>query len=677
MRVLTLPYKFTPREYQLPFFRAMDNGKKRAVLLNHRRAGKDKSAFNFMVKEAMKRVGVYYYFFPTYNQGRKILWDGIDKDGFKFLDHIPKQIRDGDPNSTEMKIRLVNGSLIQVVGSDNIDSIVGTNPVGCVFSEYPLQDPKGWEFVRPILRENGGWAVFPYTPRGKNHGYDLYEMARNNPDWYCEKLTIEDTYGRGAMVGPEDIKAERDAGMSENLIQQEYFVSFDAAVEYAVFGEQVFRCREEARVTRVPHDARIPVDTFWDIGRDGTAVWFIQSVRSEVRVIEYYDSYQSDITADLAQMSKRPYKYGTMWFPHDGDYKNYSTGKTPKEIATELGFEVQIVPRIDKQSQITAARVFFNRCWFDEEKTKRGFDALSSWHFGYDTKLRVTSALPQHDWCFAAGTLVRLAHGKFKKIQDISVHDEVLTPFGNRKILRSGIVRMTDKWTNVLGLRCTPEHRFFTNRGLVTAADLQPLDKFWTQDALGLRILGLLCVVLRLGFKDAITLATHVGKPLENAPFSYTGWCMKLLKAKSRQVMKFITSMMIHITTIPITWQPCRSLFTVASTNPNPAINASARFAESHSDVIKHSGQDVVQLANDPTMQGLNESAAPAYSLTVDRDECYFVLAHDGRLYLVSNSSHAGDAFCQAAMSHEEEQVWKKDDRYYQKPKKTRSWMAA
>lgn len=403
MPTITLPYKFKPREYQLPFFRAMDNGCKRAVLIDHRRAGKDKSAFNYVVKEAFKRVGVYYYFFPTYNQGRKILWDGIDKDGFKFLDHVPKAIRDGDPNSTEMKLRLTNGSLIQVVGSDNIDSIVGTNPVGTVFSEYPLQDPKGWEFVRPILRENGGWAVFPYTPRGKNHGYDLYEMARNNKEWYCEKLTVDDTYGRGGTVGPDQVEEERKAGMSENLIQQEYYCSFDAAVEYAVFGEQVFRCREEGRVTRVPHDSRLPVTTFWDMGRDGTAVWFLQTVRSEVRVIDYYDSYQSDITADLTILKNKPYLYEKMWMPHDADHKNYSTGKTPKEIATELGFNVDIVPRLDKQSQIAAARIFFNRCWFDEEKTKRGFDALSSWHFGYDSKLRINSALPVHDWASHAG----------------------------------------------------------------------------------------------------------------------------------------------------------------------------------------------------------------------------------------------------------------------------------
>lgn len=376
----------------------MDSGMKRAVLVWHRRAGKDKLTFNFTVKEAMARVGVYYYFFPTYNQGRKVIWDGIDKDGFKFMHHIPKEIIKGDPNSTEMKVTLTNGSIIQVVGSDNIDSIVGTNPVGCVFSEYPLQDPRGWEFVRPILRENGGWAVFDYTPRGKNHGYELYDIARNNKDWFCSLLTVNDTFGKGSNVGPEAIQEERESGMSENLIQQEYFCSFDAAVEHAVFGEQVFKCREEGRVTRVPYQQGIPVDTYWDIGRDGTAIWFVQPLRNEIRVIDAFDSYQSDLATDLKELSNRPYIYGTHHLPHDGDYKDYKTGKTPKEIAGSLGFNVEIVPRIDKGSQIKASRLLFNRCWFDEEKTKRGFDALSSWHFGWDTKLRVMSALPVHDW---------------------------------------------------------------------------------------------------------------------------------------------------------------------------------------------------------------------------------------------------------------------------------------
>src|SRR5690606_23106327 len=114
----------------------MDDGCRHAVLVWHRRAGKDKTVFNFMVKRMFERVGVYYYIFPTYRQGRMILWDGIDREGFRFLNHFPVELRDGEVNNTEMKVKAKNGSLLQVVGSDNIDLVVGTNPVGVAYSEY-------------------------------------------------------------------------------------------------------------------------------------------------------------------------------------------------------------------------------------------------------------------------------------------------------------------------------------------------------------------------------------------------------------------------------------------------------------------------------------------------------------------------------------------------------------
>jgi len=215
---ITLPYNYQARPYQSGLYDCIANGYKRAVAVWHRRAGKDKTLLNLLIKEAFKRTGVYYYFFPTYNQGRKVLWDGIDRNGFRYLDHIPEPLREGNPNTTEMKIRLINGSLIQIIGTDNIDAIMGTNPVGCVFSEYSLQNPAAWDLIRPILAENGGWAVFNYTPRGRNHGFILYEMAKNNPEWFCELLTVDDT----GVVTPEMVQAERDAGMSEEMIQQEF-----------------------------------------------------------------------------------------------------------------------------------------------------------------------------------------------------------------------------------------------------------------------------------------------------------------------------------------------------------------------------------------------------------------------------------------------------------------------
>ena len=224
---IKLPHEYTPREYQLPLWEAFDSGYNRLLQLWHRRSGKDKTDLNLVAREMQENIGTYYYFFPTYSQGKKALWEGIGRDGFKYIDHFPKELLDGKPNESEMKIRYKSGSLFQIIGTDDVDKIMGTNPRGCVFSEYSLQHPKAWEYIRPILRENKGWAMFNYTPRGKNHGYDLYQMAKNNPKWFVSKLTINDT----DVLTEEDMQEERDAGMSEEMIQQEFYCSFTAVSE--------------------------------------------------------------------------------------------------------------------------------------------------------------------------------------------------------------------------------------------------------------------------------------------------------------------------------------------------------------------------------------------------------------------------------------------------------------
>jgi len=72
---ISLPYNFKPRDYQLPLLEAIDNGYRRLVTVWHRRSGKDKVYINMVAKKMFERVGAYYYFFPTYQQGKKILWN--------------------------------------------------------------------------------------------------------------------------------------------------------------------------------------------------------------------------------------------------------------------------------------------------------------------------------------------------------------------------------------------------------------------------------------------------------------------------------------------------------------------------------------------------------------------------------------------------------------------------
>jgi phage terminase large subunit len=382
-------------------FKALDSGYKRLVCIWHRRAGKDKSLINLLTKKACERVGNYFYLFPTYAQGRKILWEGIDKEGFKFLDHIPKELI-GSVNNQEMKIELKNGSVIRVIGTDNINSIVGTNPVGCVFSEYSLQDPRAWSFIRPILAENGGWAVFNYTPRGANHGKQLYEMAAKDPaNWFVQKLTVDDT----GAIAKDVLDHERSEMLqqtgSDALFMQEYYVSFDAPVEGAYYGAHLLRAEEEGRITTVPYEPTVPVKTYWDLGIDDSmTIWFVQQVGREVRVIDYLEANGEGLPYYARELQKRDYLYEEHWFPHDGTVRELGTGKSRQETAESLGIKpLKIAKRPDqKEDGIEAVRNILSRCWFDSGKCELGLNALRSYQKVFDEKNNVYRTTPLHNW---------------------------------------------------------------------------------------------------------------------------------------------------------------------------------------------------------------------------------------------------------------------------------------
>ena len=281
----------------------MEGGCKRACLVWHRRSGKDLTALNWTATAMYERVGTYFHCFPEYNQGRKVMWDGMDGNGRKFTDHIPRDLRKST-NNTEMKIELnqpkgsESGSIWQIIGADNYDSVVGANPVGIVFSEWAISDKyqQAWDYFRPMLVENGGWAVFIYTPRGRNHGWDLYQDALNNQDWFCQLLTVDDT----GVVSKEDIERERRSGYSEDMIQQEFYCSFIASTEDIVIPWGLIQpsLDRDAVYPRSPRIAGLDVARF---GNDRTAL----VIRRAGEIIHVETWGQSDLVATAGRVQDR------------------------------------------------------------------------------------------------------------------------------------------------------------------------------------------------------------------------------------------------------------------------------------------------------------------------------------------------------------------------------------
>lgn len=397
---VTIPHRFEPRAYQLPLLRAMDRGCKRAVQVWHRRAGKEKTDLaGVVVKKMLERVGTYFYVFPTFVQGRKVLWDGADRDGLRFLDHIPKELIEGI-NHTEMKIRLKNGSLLQVIGSDKFDSVMGTNPIGIVFSEYSLQDPVCWGYFRPILAENGGWAIFNFTPRGENHAYHLYELAKADPDnWFVSLLTVDDTQAVSAEVLAQELREILRLDGNDAIYQQEYFCSFTAPIAGAYYAAQLTRAYADGRVGPVPHETRLAVDTWWDLGvNDRMAIWFTQAVGQEVRVIDYLEGTGHGLPHYIGLMKEKPYIYGQHTAPHDIEVRELTSGKSRRETAAALGIKFQVAPKLPIVDGIDATRALLDKCWFDRELTRDGINALKNYRKQYDEKRKTYLNQPYHDW---------------------------------------------------------------------------------------------------------------------------------------------------------------------------------------------------------------------------------------------------------------------------------------
>jgi phage terminase large subunit len=411
-----------PRDYQMPAWRKLEAGTKRLALAWHRRAGKDDISLHWAACSAMQRVGGYWHMLPQANQARKAIWDAVNpRTGRRRIDDaFPKELRDST-REQDMFIRFKNGSTWQVVGSDNYDSLVGSPPVGVVFSEYALADPSSWAFLRPILAENDGWALFISTPRGRNHFARLVEYARKADDWYGEILTVENTKSIPAdTIAKERIEltAERGKKEADAIISQEYYCNFDAAIPGAYYGELMSKAESEGRIGTFPWMPNLPVGIASDLGHgDQTVNWFYQQMPSgRIRIIDVLAGSGVGIDWYASRIIRRPYTVVDTIWPHDGDHGNIRdvNGTTLLKQANTLGWRpiriLQRDPSVDMGIQ--AVRQLMPLIEFNDTpipmdgetledaraRMSRALDALRQYRREWDEKRQCFKDAPLHDW---------------------------------------------------------------------------------------------------------------------------------------------------------------------------------------------------------------------------------------------------------------------------------------
>jgi hypothetical protein len=362
----------------------------------------------------MQKVGVYWHMLPSATQGRKVIWNGIDRHGRKVIDQaIPKEIRKKTLDN-EMYIELINGSVIQIVGSDNFDSLVGANPVGVIFSEFAIANPLAWAYIRPMLAENNGWAIFISTPRGHNHFHRLFKTNENSPNWFCEMRDITQTYREDGSPIITDLilEEERKEGMEESLLQQEYFVSWEGGLQGAFFTDEVNDIRNN-RLGFYANDRRRFALTAWDIGiRDKTAigVFMAHPETGHPILMDAYEDRNKGLPYYIKHVKQLPYNFHWHFGPHDLKKTEYTNNKQVVDTAYDLGLNFEVLEKISLADSIDNLRAFLRVLHVNEnDNTLHVLDMLSSYRREFDDKNHIFKDKPVHDYASDSADMMRYA----------------------------------------------------------------------------------------------------------------------------------------------------------------------------------------------------------------------------------------------------------------------------
>ncbi len=413
-KTVTIPFGngFVPRDYQWKVWQARGRGARFILKCWPRRAGKDLDAWNMLIAESQKRVGQYWYCFPTGALGRKILWEGFDNAGKPFLDYIPKS-EVVSKNSTEMKIKMRNGSIIIVTGVDLIDkSAVGTNGIGYVFSEYSLMNPQAWKFINPIVSMNGGFAIFTYTPRGKNHGWTLLktfkELAKSNPEYYVSHLTANDIAKSNPEIYPKSfLRSKRKEIAMENkgddsLFFQEYHTNFDVAVSEAIYGNQLKILEDQNRYKSLSGIMTDNTIVAMDIGRsDKFVATFYQIRQGKILLIDMFAESFGDPERHAKMIASKGYNLKHIVFPHDAKHKKYGSTTVVslfrKYLPPHLNSTIEVNPKISKiWVGIDIVKDNFPYLCIDKHNCSEMMDQLKQYRKKYNKSTGTFGDEPEH-----------------------------------------------------------------------------------------------------------------------------------------------------------------------------------------------------------------------------------------------------------------------------------------
>jgi len=299
---------------------------------------------------------------------------------------------------TQASIRGKNGTEFSFVGlKNNIANVKSYEGVDiCWVEEAQTVSRLSWNVLIPTIRKEGSEIWVSFNPELETD--ETYQRFVANPP--ADSITMKVNWYDNPWF-PDTLRLEKDAlkVRDEEAYNQVWEGLCRQTVDGAIFAKEMQQAEKDGRICRVPYDATKPVHAVFDLGwSDSTAIWFLQFVGMETRLIRYIEDSQKTISYYLATMQTFGYVYDTIWLPHDAENKTLAAaGRTIDDIVRAAGFKTQIMPRVPILDSINAARTIFPTCYFDREHTADGLACLRHYRYEVDPDTGQFSRNPLHD----------------------------------------------------------------------------------------------------------------------------------------------------------------------------------------------------------------------------------------------------------------------------------------
>lgn len=317
-------HRLPPRDYQTEIVEAYnDPNIDELLLVIARRGGKTTSVFSeCVVPDLVKEVQTIVLVYPTAKQGFRNFWNNIENDGFKTIEHMPKELIARQSNSEDdMRIELINGSIFMCLGVTNVEALRGANGKKYIFDEFADQPIEGVNVVAPITEMNGGKRVYMGTP--KIDGINGATMQRMHQAFRKAKDKYTCYVQATNYMSKEQLEKSRQGYITRNgndfKFRQEMLLDWGQASETSYYGDIISRLKKDGGIGEYPYNPAFPVYTAWDLGMsDALAIAFFQVIRGQVRIIDFLETHNFALNSVVPFLKTKPYNYGWHFLPHDG-----------------------------------------------------------------------------------------------------------------------------------------------------------------------------------------------------------------------------------------------------------------------------------------------------------------------------------------------------------------------